>query len=612
VRNELLQYYERELSFLRQMGAEFADRYPKIASRLMLESNRCEDPHIERLLQGVALLAARLHVKLDDEFPEITQALLNIVFPHYTRPVPSMTIAELKIDPAKVRVSGRVAVPRESALYSKTVGGFACRFRTCYDTDLWPVRVVDAQWRTPDRLDPPLRAPEAVAAVRVELACWPEVKFRSLGLESLRFYLDGDSGLMHALYELLCNNCTEILLRNPKPGFRQSPVSIPPENLRPVGFADDEALLPYSRRSFTGYRLLQEYFAFPEKFFFVDVNGLDILQGSTFEDRLELIFLLSPYERQDRNELLELGVSGKTFRLGCTPIINLFSHTAEPIRLDHTRHEYPVIPDVRRPNSIEVYSIDQVTGTNTDNPETINYDPVFSFRHSPGKSNSAFFQASRQEMLGGSDGLTEMVLTLVDLSGQTLALEGNTLTVRCTCSNANLAARLPFGNEDGDFILDGSSTVHRVTAIRKPTPVLRYPLGRGTLWRLISHLSLNYLSLVEEGREALQEILRLYQLTPGSYVDQQIDGLTRIESGRHFARLVSENGISHVRGVRVRMELDEDKFVGAGVYLFASVLEHFLAQYVGLNSFSQLVLSTRQRKEVLREWSPRAGNRILL
>ena len=612
MRSDLLSYYERELIYLRQMGAEFAGKYPKIASRLLLESNRCEDPHVERLLQGVALLAARLHLKLDDEFPEITQALLNIVFPHYTRPVPSMTIAELKVDPAKVRLSTCVKVPRETNLYTKSVGGVACRFRTCYDTDLWPIQVLDAQWRTPDRLDPPVRAPEAVAAVRVEIGCWPEVKFKDLGMDSVRLYLDGDGGMIHALYELLCNNCVEILLRNPKPGFRQSPISIPASNLRPVGFEENETLLPYSRRSFIGYRLLQEYFVFPEKFFFIDVNGLDILRGSTFEDRFEIIFLLSPYERQDRNEVLELGVSAKTFRLGCTPIINLFSHTAEPIRLDHTRHEYPVIPDVRRQNSLEVYSIDQVIGTNTDSPDAVSFDPVFSFSHNPGGKNAAFFHSARQEMLGASDGQTEVILTLVDLSGRVLELDGNTLTVRCTCSNAGLASKLPFGSEDGDFILDGTSTVHKVTAIRKPTPVLRYPLGRGILWRLISHLSLNYLSLVEDGREALQEILRLYHLSTASYADQQIDGITRIQSSRHFARIVSENGISHVRGVRVNMELDENKFVGAGVYLFASVLEHFLAQYVGLNSFSQLVATTRQRKDVLREWSPRSGNRILL
>ncbi len=612
MRGELLSYYERELNFLRKMGADFGHKYPKIASRLLLEANRCEDPHVERLLEGVALLAARIHLKLDDEFPEITQALLNIVFPHYTRPVPSMSIAELIIDPAKVRLSTCISVPRNSDLHTKAISGLPCRFRTCYDVDIWPLRVTDAQWRTPDRLDPPLRAPESAAAVRIEVACHPGVKFKELGLRSLRFYLDGEGGLIHTLYELLCNNCTEVLLRDPQPRFRQRPVPLPPGSVTPAGFADSETVLPYSRRSFHGYQLLQEYFVFPEKFFFIDVNNLDSLGLGTFEDRAELIFLLSPYERAERNELLELGVSGKTFKLGCTPIVNLFPQTAEPIRLENTRHEYPVVPDVRRPNLMEVYEVESVLCMHQGSSERIPFDPIFSFRHSPRQKSSAFYHATRREMPGRPDGQTEMLLTVVDLSGEILRLDGDTLTVRCLCTNANLPSKLTFGNEEGDFLLESSSAVSRIIARRKPTPIVRYPVTGGAMWRLISHLSLNYLSLVEDGREALQEILRLYQLSSASYGDQQIDGITGLESRRHFARLVSENGISHVRGVRVEMELDEERFVGAGAYLFSSVIEHFLAQYVGLNSFSQLVVKTRQRKEFLREWSPRAGNRILL
>jgi type VI secretion system protein ImpG len=166
--------------------------------------------------------------------------------------------------------------------------------------------------------------------------------------------------------------------------------------------------------------------------------------------------------------------------------------------------------------------------------------------------------------------------------------------------------------ESGDFEIEGAVPVQSIVALRKPTPAVRPPTGRSSLWRLISHLSLNYLSLVSEGKEALQEILKLYDFTNSSYSVKQIEGILQLKSSPHFARIISENGITFARGTRVDMVLDEDNFVGGGAYLFASVLEHFLGLYVTLNSFSQLSVSTRQRKEVLRLWPPRAGTKILL
>src|SRR5579863_7774756 len=216
MREDLLNYYEQELTFLRQMGAEFAQRYPKIASRLVLEPDRCEDPHTERLLEAFAFLAARVHLKIDDEFPEITTALLDLVYPHYLRPIPSMSVVEFHLDPEQGKVTSSLPMPRHSTLYSRgLVDGIACKFRTCYDTLLWPLVVAEAQWSTPDRLRPAIKATDAVGAIKLVLRCLPDVSFQGLGLRSLRFYLNGESNLTHTLYELLCNNCVQILLRDP-------------------------------------------------------------------------------------------------------------------------------------------------------------------------------------------------------------------------------------------------------------------------------------------------------------------------------------------------------------------------------------------------------------
>jgi type VI secretion system protein ImpG len=615
VRDDVLTYYERELAYLRHMGAEFAEKYPKIASRLLLETNRCEDPHAERIIESFAFLAARIHLKLDDDFPEITEALLSILYPHYLRPIPSMSVVEFQLDPEQGKLSTGLKIPRDSMLYSRPVNGFPCKFRTCFETTLWPLRIGEAQWITPDRLRPAVKAPDAVAAMRVRLDCLPDVGFDKLAMDSLRIYLNGEGNLIYSLYELLFNNCTQILIRDLTPNSKKPPISLPGSRLRAVGFSEDEALLPYPRRSFDAYRLLQEYFAFPEKFFFVDVTGLGELARAGFKDKVEMVFLISRFEQEDRQQMLELGVSPKVLRTGCAPIINLFTCAAEPILLDQTSHEYPIIPDVRRRQAYEIFSVDSVGSPDPYSDQVTQFEPFYRFRHATSrreKQQQAFWSTSRRLSGRRDDEGTDVFLSLVDLTGRPARPDIDTVSVHCTCTNRDLPFRLPFGNEAGDFEIEGVASIKRIVTLRKPTATIRPPTGKGMQWRLISHLSLNYLSLVNEGKEALQEILRLYNFSDSVYLEKQIAGINRIRSRRNFARVISEHGISFVRGTRVEMELDEEQFVGGGAYLFCSVLENFLGLYASMNSFTQLAVTTQQRKEGLREWPPRVGKSILL
>ncbi len=612
MRDDLLLYYERELSFLRRMGAQFAEQYPKIASRLNLESDKCEDPHVERLLEAFAFLAARVHLKIDDEFPEITEALLSIIYPHFIRPMPSMTIVDFRMNAEQAQIGAGLKIERGAVLSSRPVAGAPCKFRTCYDAYLWPVSVVAAEWKSPDRLQPAIKSAGAVAALRVELGCWRDITFEKAPPNPLRIFLNGESGLIHTLYELLCSRVAQILVRDPSPGSRIPPVTLPPDALHPIGFDENESMLPYPRRSFEGYRLLHELFAFPDKFFFLDMTGLEsALHG--FKDRAELIFLIAPFELTERRQALEVGVSAKTFQLTCAPAVNLFEQTAEPILLTQRRFEYPIVPDVRRPNATEIYSVDEVISVRPDTQELVHFEPFYSYRHgTAAKRGQTFWMASRRASGRRDDEGTEMYISLVDLEQRPVAPDMDSLTVRLTCTNRDIPERLPFGMESGDFETENAVPVQSIVALRKPTPALRPPTGRSSLWRLISHLSLNYLSLVSEGKEALQEILKLYDFTHSSSSLKQIEGILQLKSRPHFARIISENGITFARGTRVEMLLDEDNFIGGGAYLFASVLEHFLGLYVTLNSFSQLSVSTKQRKEVLRLWFPRAGTKILL
>lgn len=612
MRDELLMLYERELAYLRQLGAEFAGKYPKVASRLLLEPNRCEDPHVERLLEGFAFLAARVHLKLEDEFPELTQALLGVLYPHYLRPLPSMTVVEFTADPQQGQATTGLRIPTGSTLLAHPVDGYRAPFRTSYDVTLWPLQLATAQYTSPERLDPPIKSPDAPSALRLRLRCRHDANFSALGLQSLRLYLNGEPSVVFPLYELLANNSLRILLRDPSPRSRQRPITLRGANLRPVGFEEHEGLLPYPRRSFLGYRLLQEYFAFPEKFLFFDLTGLDALAGSGFGSELEIVILFSPCERNDYEPILQLGVSEKTVRLHCAPAVNLFEHTADPILVDEARFEFPIVPDARRQGVMEVFSVEQVVGSTPNSREVISFEPFYSYRHSStGRQNQLFWHSTRRASRRKFDASTDVYLTTVDLEGASRPPQVDTLTVRCLCTNRELPSRLSFGNEEGDFDLDGGAPLEKIVALRKPTDTFRPALAGASLWRLVSQLSLNYLSLVEEGRESLQEILRLYAPSSAG-LERQIEGVAGVQSRRHYARVVTDAGISFVRGTRVELTLDEEHFVGAGAFLMASVIDRFLGLYVSMNSFSQLEVRSRQRKEVLRRWPARAGSGILL
>jgi type VI secretion system protein ImpG len=613
VRDELLLYYENELNYLRQLGAEFSQKYPKIAGRLILEADKCEDPHVERLLEAFAFMAARVHLKIDDEFPEITEALLSILYPHYIRPIPSMCIVQMHLDADPGGMASPQKVPRGSVLNSKPVGGVPCRFRTCFDTTVWPLQVTAGEWTAPDRLAPPVKSTEAAAAVRVEFQGPQEMKLDQMGLDSLRLYLSGEANIVHTLYELLCANLVQILVRDPAPNSRVRPVTLRAENLSPSGFAEQDSMLPWPLRSFPGYRLLQEYFSFPDKYFFLDVKGLEQAWPNGFTNRFELVFLLRPFELSERRQVLELGVSERTFRINTAPIVNLFAQTAEPILLDQRKYEYPVIPDVRRSQATEVFSVDEVVSVNPQSHDILHFEPFYSYRHATLRDKKqTFWLAHRRPSARPGDDGTEVSVSMVDLSARPVRPDADTLTLRTTCTNRDLPSRLPFGNEQGDFELEGGAAIKRIVALRKPTNPVRPPSGKAALWRLISHLSLNYLSLIDGGKEAFQEILKLYNFTGSAFSEKQVDGIVGLRSQRHFARLISENGITFARGTRVEIEFDEEQYAGTGVYLFASVLEHFLGEYVSLNSFAQLTARTRQRKEALGEWPPRAGQTILL
>ncbi len=610
--NELLPFYNRELSYIRRLAAQFAEAHPKIAARLRLGADVSEDPHVERLIEAFAYLTARIRYKLDDEFPELTESLLGVLYPHYQAPIPSMTVVQFGLDSGQNEVTEGHIIPRHTLLETEPIQGEPCRFRTAYPVTLFPIEVKAAALARP-----PVRAPDspwtkkAASVLRLSLACRAKtVRFADLNLGALRFFLKGQAQHVFRMYELLFNHAQGVALANMV--NEAAPVVLPADRLRQVGFERDEGLLDYPARSFLGYRLLSEFFAFPQKFLFFDLAGLDRQALARIGNTLEIFIY---FDQADPD--VEQNLDAEMFCLGCSPLVNLFSKRAEPIALTQTQFEYRVVPDARRPLAHEVYSVDRVTAIS---PEGVQqeYRPFFSIKHAlDARSAASFWHTSRrpaEPTEGPVDNGTEVFLSLVDLGFNPSAPADWTLSVETTCLNRDLAHRLPFGGGQPHLqFTEGGALVSDITCLMPPTRTLRPALKRGALWRLISHLSLSHLSLVEGGEQAdaLREILKLYDYADSPETRAIIDGVLAVKSRRITSRVGKDLASGFCRGLEVTVQLDEEKFIGSGLLVFGSVLERFLALYCSINSFTRLVALTKGKEGVYRRWAPRAGEKLL-
>lgn len=622
---DLLPYFEAELSRLRGSAKHFAADYPKIAGRLMLGSDLSEDPHVERLIQSFALLAARVHKRLDDDFPLVTESLLDVLYPHYLRPFPSCSIAQFDITGVAGQMSAPTLIERKTALNSRPVRGVACRFRSAYDVSLAPLNLRSATYRNAVMAPEGTRLPpSATSAISLQLELLSaQVTWAALG-GTLRVYLDGEASQISVLREVLCNRVVSVMVQTTAHGPWSGPYKQLPKL---VGFADDEALIDYDERSHPAYRLLTEYFVFPEKFNFIDLplpqfgsggqgaNGADAASGPRI---ITLHFVLSGLRADsDQARALE-SVSARNFALGCTPVVNLFTQNADPIRVTHTATQYPVVVDARRAFGYEVYSIDKVFRVKqTPQGDSIDeFRPFFSLQHddllgegnAPGEGPPGrYWHAHVDEAVAATSPGYELELSIVDIDFDPATPQTDTLSIQVTATNRDLPSLLSFGNSGGDLFIEGGSIAREIKLLRKPTASYRFERGRGSLWRLVSHLSLNHLSLSGRGVDALKEMLRLYDLPRDATNRRQVDGIVSIEFAPATAWLDGAPFASFVRGTEVRLTVDEDSYVGTGLSLFAAMLDHFFGLYVHINSFSQLTVISARTQQTLFKCPPRNG-----
>lgn len=609
----LLPYYERELTYLRRLSHDFARRYPKVASRLLLSGETCEDPHIERLIESFAFLSGRIHKKLEDDYPEFTDSLLQVVFPQYLRPFPSVSIAQFDGLTPSAQSERTATIPRSTLIETRPVRGVPCKFTTAYDVELHPVRVARVAHENSFNTEG-LRgnvARLAGTAICIVLSSIGGIGIAQISnLRRIRFFLNGEPALVAIVREAMFTNAVGIWVST---GESSEKIELPLEAIQSVGFSQNESLLESDARSHHAYQLLLEYFAFPEKFNFVDfdltgLKGRLPVQCQSIEIRVGLRSM----GNDDSPGILLDRICKDNFALGCTPIVNLFRQRPEPIRMNEMTTTYPIMVDSRRPQAYEVYEIKEVVKVRQghDGEEMSEFRPFYSIRHGEQHDMPArYWHASYLDE--GEDKNYTMQLSLVDSTQVPGRDETNTLSLDLLCTNRDLPSQLPFGLTDGDLYMAGGSTTRTVRLLRKPTMTYRLPRGRGAQWRLISHLSLNYLSLSGSGVDAIKEILSLYDVSRSIINSRQISGICAIDHRPIMARVAGNPYPVFVRGVEIRVTVDESHYAGVGLFLFAQVLDHFFGLYVHTNSFTQLVLLSKHAGQEIIKCRPRSGASIL-
>ncbi len=620
----LLEYYNRELQFVREMGAEFAENYPRIAARLGIDGIECADPYIERLLEGFAFLAARVQLKIDARHPEFTQHLLEMVYPDFLNPVPSCAMAEFVPEIKDTALETGLTIPRGSSL--RTVLGkgerTACEFRTAQDVTLWPLRISEVRYLTGSgALSSQGIAVDARtrAAIRLRFKVSPGIKLSALPLKSLRIFIKSTPDIAYKVHEQVMANALGFYIRSTETGapvhFRSA------RSIAQVGLDDSEAMLPVTRTGFHGYRLLQEYFAFSDRFLFFALNDLDGLCADFQGDEFEIYIALDRAQGSLENTL-----DPSHFRLFATPVVNLFPREVDRMHLTPYETEHHVVPDRNRPMDFEIYSVQNVAALTPAGDERIAVLPFYSASHRTARDDEwAYYTIQRRQRLysnrqvqGGARTSyigTECFLSITDSQQRAWSGELRQLDIQAWCTNRDLPIQVSMGKGPTDFVLEGAAPLEGIRCISGPTYPRPSPAFGDTAWRLISHLTLNYLSLLDtnpaSGAESLREILSLYADINDTTTRRQIDGVRNISHRPVVRRMPIAGPISYGRGLQIDLVLDDAAFEGTGIMLLASVLERFFARYVSLNSYTQLRLNSQTRGEI-KQWPVRLGNRQIL
>jgi type VI secretion system protein ImpG len=618
--SKLLTYYERELHHLREMGAEFAREFPKIASRLGLENYSCTDPYVERLLEGFSFLAARVQLKIDAEFPQFTEQLLELVYPQYLSPTPSMTIVRFQPDLTETSLVNGFNIPRLTALHNVLDKGdyTPCEFRTAHDVTLWPIELVAANYFSYSGAVNGINLSHLgpiKAGLRLRLRTNSGLSFNALPLDCLHFHLLGSGALPSKMLEQLLAHTT-VMVAMPATTVATWYQPIAKSNIKHLGFEDEHALLPYGARSFEGYRLLHEYFAFAQRYLFVELGGLAPAIKRCQDEEIDLVILFNQVDPS-----LEPIVESKHFSLYCSPAINLFPKRCDRIYLSDEKFEHHVVPDRMQPIDYEIYQINRVVGygTGTENEQV--FEPFYAANDlSSASGDRAYYQIRRSSRVLSErehqQGIrsrylgSETFISLVDAQEAPYRNDLSQIAIQALCTNRDLPLGIQLGTGKTDFTTASEAPLKSIRCLTSPTlPAPSYAQSTSA-WRLISHLSLNYLSLTDQepnsGAASLKELLQLYCLPHDVVSHRQIEAIQSIVAEPIVRRLPGVGPITYGRGLKITLSIDETPFEGMGVFVLGAVLAQFFAKYVSINSFIETWLKTPSRGLIM-QWPAQVG-----
>jgi type VI secretion system protein ImpG len=599
--DELLRYYEEELGLFGQFAREFRARYPKPASELHLAGETYDDPNVARLIQSVALMSARIRKRLDDDYPKFTESLLESLYPHYLRPMPSHTI---------VQVGGRggelpdapVLLPRGTILRTSARHDSVCLFRTVYDVLLAPLRVSQVGFAPLAKAPRSLRLPRgAASAISIAIDTPGPRPLHQILPPRMRLFVDGDASTRAALIDaLFLRGACAFVQADGEAAWL--PLAKVPLTL--AGLAEDDAMIPFPARSHPALRLLSEYFCYPDKFHFIDIDTAALRE--LLPPRctgLNLHVVLSGLAGDLDPARLLGGIGAANLLTSCTPVINLFPKAGVPLQLNHTSADYPLLADGAHAADYEIHSVEAVrlvregAGGGSVTPFAPLYAASGGEQAAAGKH---YWITRRDHAVAAVSPGHEMRIALVDGDFRTTESAGATLSTLLTCTNRDLPAQLGYGDPQGDLRTDELPAAAPIRMLRKPSPTYRFGTAKGAHWRLISHLSLNHASLTMAGLDDFRKMLALYDLPRSPAAQRRIAGIRGLEHGAVRAWVKSAPISTLMPGIGIRMSVDEEAFAGSSLFVFAQVLDHYFALNGQLNCFTRLQLvSSLSGQEIL-------------
>jgi len=618
----LLHYYERELRYIRELAAGFAHAFPKVALRLGIEAHACTDPHVERLLEGHALLSARVQQRLDGEFGGFTQALLEQVDPSQVGSTPSVVIVQFVPDAKQGSLDRGYLVPAGSTLRARSHerGDAPCEFRTAHPVRLWPIVVESAQYTAVLRdiadLRFPTRAP-IQALLRLRLRTLGGRSFGQLGISSLPLFLQAGDEASGRLFETLVAHTSALISRWSVQGRDYSAQSGTAQPVRMLGLEDTHALLPCGTRSLRGHRLLREYFALPARFQFIELCGLAEATRECNADVLDVILPLSHYEPS-----LEGALEPDRFVLHASPAINLFPQTCDTLLIPRANEPTLLVPNHARPLDFEVHSVQQVTASIPGSVHRRELHPLRQLRTQSeieGASHKYVLERrtrvvpheerqlnSTSAQFPGHD----VFITLIAPSGRADQTVPAQLRVQTLCTNRDLPMRLQLGGMANGFNMPSGAPVQAIRCMVGPTAPRSHAADGANMWSLISHMSRSHLDVgaPQIGGEALRELLALYSQLGDPQLQREVDGIRSVESSSLIRPLPLPGPRQFARGLEMRLVCEEQAFAAHRTFMLAAVLSEFFAGYASVHSFTETVLHTSERGEVYR-WEPVAGRR---